>query len=65
MASKHQRIKPKDPKADHKGATPAQPAGAKGYKKIFLPELPIIDVNSGYNISNIREMHSYSIARES
>ena len=32
-----------------------QPAGIKSYKKIFLPELPIIDINSGHNISSIRD----------
>ena len=55
MAMKQRRHKRKDPKADHKGATPAPPAGAKGYNKISLPELPIIDVNIGHNISNIRD----------
>lgn len=29
--------------------------GTKGYKKIYLPELPIIDIDPGHIISNIRD----------
>ena len=57
MASKQPRHHHKVAKADHKGpgAAPAPPAGIKSYKKIFLPELPIIDINSGHNITMIRD----------
>ena len=36
-------------------STDAEPSGAKGYKKIYLPELPIIDLNSGSIITHIRD----------
>ena len=58
MAARHPpRNRQKDAKADNKdrGAATALPAGTKGYKKIHISELPIIDVNSGPNISNIRD----------
>ena len=54
MSSRHHRQRPRDAKQDHKEAS-GLPLGMKGYKKIFLPELPIIDLNSGSNISNIRD----------
>ena len=58
MAARHPpRNRQKDAKTDSKdrGAATLLPAGTKGYKKIHIAELPIIDVNSGPNISNIRD----------
>ena len=56
MASKQPRHHNKIAKANHKGpgVAPALPAGIKGYKKIYLTELPVIDISSGHNITNIR-----------
>ena len=57
MASKQPRHHNKISKADHKGpgVAPALPAGIKGYKKIYPAELPVIDISSGHNITNIRD----------
>ena len=57
MAARHPpRNRQKDAKDNKdRGAATALPAGTKGYKKIHITELPIIDVNSGPNIPNIRD----------
>jgi hypothetical protein len=37
------------------GKDPGTPAGVKSYKKIAIPELPIIGLNDGPNILHIRD----------
>ena len=66
MASKQPRHHNKVAKADHKGpgVAPALPAGIKSYKKIYLPELPVIDINSGHNITSIRDALTQYCQRE-
>ena len=58
MSSRHPRQAQRAPRPEAaktaEGDTNHIP-GAKGYKKIYITELPIIDLNSGPNISHIRE----------
>ena len=58
MSSRHPRQAQRAPRPEAaktaEGDTNHIP-GAKGYKKIYIAELPIIDLNSGPNISHIRE----------
>ena len=58
MSSRHPRQAQRAPRPEAaetaEGDTNHFP-GAKGYKKIYITELPIIDLNSGPNISHIRE----------
>ena len=58
MSSRHRKSAQRAPKSD--GAKPAQDEttpifGTKAYKKIHISELPIIELNSGPVISQIRE----------
>ena len=65
--SRHPKSHQRGPKAsdtkDEKEIT-SNPGGAKSYKKIHLPELPTIDLNSGPNISHIREAITQYCQRE-
>ena len=58
MSSRHPRQAQRAPRPEAaktaEGDTNHIP-GAKGYKKIYITELPIIDLNGGPNISHIRE----------
>ena len=51
MSSRHPRQAQRAPRPE--AAKTAE--GAKGYKRIYITELPIIDLSSGPNISHIRE----------
>lgn len=67
MSSRYNSKKPGDSDGSRR---PQQPAAnptiphAKSYKKIHNPELPIIDLTSGPNISNIRDALTHYCERE-
>ena len=58
----HHRV-PKSGDKDTR-STDAEPSAAKGYRKIHLSELPIIDLNSGPIITHIRDALSQYCQRE-
>ena len=63
MSSRHHKPSHKEHEPlDGKDNREAQ--GQKNYKKIYRPDLPIIDLNSGPNISHIREAITQYCQRE-